>query len=152
MLEGDFFLFKFSWKEDYDMINDHGPCFLNARPFRFQKWSYDFIPSKEDVRKIPLWVKFLNFPLCCWNEVGISKVASRIGVPLEVDSLTMAKAYISFARVYVQVTSDSTLSDSILINLNINKFDQAIIYGWKPSVCSNYKTFSHDDRSCPLNP
>lgn len=46
-LEGDFFLFKFSCKEDYDSVWDNGPCFLNGRPFLFQKWKYDFRPSKD---------------------------------------------------------------------------------------------------------
>lgn len=26
ILEGDFFLFKFSYKKDFDMVNDHEPC------------------------------------------------------------------------------------------------------------------------------
>lgn len=75
---GGFFLFNFLCKEDFDLVNDHEPCFLNGRSFLFQKWSWNFKPTKEDVREIPLWINLSNFPLCYWNESRICKAASRI--------------------------------------------------------------------------
>lgn len=36
-LKGDFFLFKLTYKEDYDLVYDNGSCFLNDRSFLFQK-------------------------------------------------------------------------------------------------------------------
>lgn len=136
------------------MVNDHGPCFLNGRPFLFQKWNWDFQPTKEIIKDIPLWIKFPNFFLCCWNEGGISKVASSIGVPLTIDSLIAAKAYISFARVCVHISPNSSLPDSIPINLNEIKFEfeQPVVYDWKLKSCSKCNMFSHKDQTCLLNP
>lgn len=133
------------------MVWDGGPCFLNGRPFVFQKWSWDFRPSKEAITEIPIWIKLRNFPLCCWNETGLSKVASWVGVPLAVDSLTAAKARITFARICVQISTSSKLPDSVPINLNGKKFIQPIIYDWKPTVCSSCNSFSHDTQKCPQN-
>lgn len=150
--EGDFFLFKFSCKEDYNTVWNSGHCFLNGRPFIFKKWSKDFRPVKEEFSEIPIWVKFPNFPLCCWNELGISKVASKIGVPLAVDSLTAAKSRISFARVCVQVSPSSSFPDFITLDLDGMEFQQPVIYDWKPVVCKTCNTFSHNFTHCPLNP
>lgn len=145
-LEGDFFVFKFMCKENYDIVKDHGLCFFNGRPFLFQKWNCNFRPSKSEVKDIPLWIKMPNFPLCCWNVVGISKVASRVGIPLTVDALTTSKSIISFARVCVQITPQFILSESILIDLNMFKFEQKIVYDWNVSSCFKCQTFSHDDK------
>lgn len=75
------------------MVNNHNPYFLNGRSFLFQKWSLDFHPTKENVKEILVWIKLSKFPLCGWNQVGISIVASRIEVPMVVDSLTAAKTH-----------------------------------------------------------
>lgn len=64
-LDGDFFLLKFSCKEDYDCVWDNGPCFLNEKPIFFQKWKWDFRPTKANFIEIPLWIKLSNFPLYC---------------------------------------------------------------------------------------
>lgn len=87
-LEGDFFLFKFTIQKDYDMVFYHSSSFINGRPFIFQKYTWNFRSTKSNLSKISLWVKFPNPPLCCWNESGFSKVASKIKVPLVVDNLT----------------------------------------------------------------
>lgn len=71
---------------------------------------------------------------------------------MAVDNLTAAKARITFARVCVQINTLSPFPDTIPINLNEKKFEQEIVYNWKPSVCSLCNTFSHDRRSCPQNP
>lgn len=49
-LEEEFFPFKFSCKEDYDLVNDQRPFFLNERDKFQRKWSWDFRPSKENER------------------------------------------------------------------------------------------------------
>lgn len=36
-LQGDFFLFKFSCKKEFDSVWDNDPYFLNGQPFLFQK-------------------------------------------------------------------------------------------------------------------
>lgn len=44
------------------------------------------------------------------------------------------------------------MSDTIPIYLNGVRFDELTVYNWKPNSCSKCKTFSHEDRSWPLNP
>lgn len=102
------------------------------------------------VKKILLWIKFPIF-LCCWNEVGISKVASMIGVPLDIDSLTATKTHISFSQVCIKIILETNLPNPIPINLNGLKFDQVVVYDWKHMACSKCNAFSHEDRTCPLN-
>lgn len=108
--------------------------------------------TKGDVKDIPLWIKLPNLLLCSWNEAGISKVTSCVGLLLVVDNLTASKERITFTIVCVQVSSNSPLPDSIPLNLSGIKFQQEVSYDWKSKACKACHTFSYEDRNCPLNP
>lgn len=105
-------------KEEFDAVWDHGPWFLNGKPFIFQKWNWDFRPTKVNFNIITLWIKMPNFSLCCWNEHEISKVSRKVGIPITVENLTASKSCLTFAPVRVQVSADYVLLDSVSLNLN----------------------------------
>lgn len=146
-LEGNFFMFKFSCKDDYDMVWNNGSCFLTGHPFLF---SSDLeISGLLRVTWRLLWIKMFNFPLFCWNEAKISKVASCVGLPLTIDDLTTYKSRITFAHASIQINSPSLLLDLVPINLNEIKFNQEILYGTKPN---DFHTFYHEVFNCPIDP
>lgn len=64
------------------------PCFIYTKLFNFKKWTHDFKHFRENFKEVPIWVKFPNFSLYCCSENGITKIASKIGVPLTIDPLT----------------------------------------------------------------
>lgn len=70
---------------------------------------------KENFKDVPTWAKFINLPLCCWSEYGISKIAFKIGIPLMVDPLTTRGTHLTFARMSIQVNVFSALSSLITI-------------------------------------
>lgn len=151
-MEGDFFLFKFLCSEDYNMVWNCGPYYLNDKPFILKKWSKDFHPIKKNFVEIPIWVKFPNLPLCCWNDTSFSKIASKVGIPLTVDSLMANKSCITFARVCVQISPSSLLPNEVSLNLDGTIWKQGVVYDWKPSACLNCNTFCHDHNNYPLKP
>lgn len=67
--------------------------------------------------EITIWIKFPNLSLCCWSDSGFFKIASKVGILLDVDSLTTNKSRITFARVCVQISPSSSLPDEISLNL-----------------------------------
>lgn len=121
-MEGDFFLFKISCADDYELVWNFGPCFLNDKLFFLKKWLQDFRSVKEKFSEILSWIKFPNLSLCCWNEKGFSKIANKVGIPLTVGSLTASKSRITFTRVCVQISPSSPLPDEISLNLNGTKW------------------------------
>ncbi|KAL4563396.1 hypothetical protein LXL04_027437 [Taraxacum kok-saghyz] len=74
-----FYLFKFSTEQgmmnvlqsEHWMIKDPGTCLTKA---------------KHD--KVPVWVKIHDIPLEAWSVEGIGRIASRIGIPYDMDTYT----------------------------------------------------------------
>ncbi|KAL0904402.1 hypothetical protein M5K25_026506 [Dendrobium thyrsiflorum] len=151
-LSDGFFLFKFCNEEDYDMVWSKGAWFFQGKPFIFQKWTKNFHPTRENFSSVPIWVRIHDLPLVCWNSEGISKIASKIGIPIAVDSLTAAKTRLTYARVCIQVLVTSTLPDSVPISIEDEVIHLKIHYEWKPSTCSTCNSLAHPSSLCPSNP
>ncbi|XP_020680859.1 uncharacterized protein LOC110098381, partial [Dendrobium catenatum] len=151
-LADDFFLLKFTYSEDFDMIWSGGPWFLLGKPFFLQKWNSKFQPKRDEAASIPLWIKILNLPLALWTPSGISKIASYIGIPLYVDSLTAKRTRLTFARVCVQVDKNSVLPDEIPLEIDGDDLVLKVVYDWKPSKCDGCGSIIHPYALCPSNP
>lgn len=80
-----------------------------------KQWHRMMKLSKEDKKSIPVWVKFYNIPLEYWDEDGLSRIASAVGVPLFMDQPTSSGSRISFARVCVNIQADSLFPDNFVI-------------------------------------
>ncbi|KAL0913108.1 hypothetical protein M5K25_016540 [Dendrobium thyrsiflorum] len=151
-LSEGFFLFKFSTLEDYEMVWARGAWFILGKPFIFQKWTPHFSPKREEFNTVHIWFKIHDLPLCCWTPVGISKIATKIGIPMAVDALTASKSRLTYARVCVQVDSTATYPKQIPISVTGKLFNLKIEYEWKPELCGLCKSFNHSTTSCPTNP
>ncbi|KAI0510920.1 hypothetical protein KFK09_011531 [Dendrobium nobile] len=147
-----FFLIKFSNQEDFDLVWSGGPWFLLGKPFIIQKWSPKFQPKRDELSAIPLWIKIVDLPLALWTPKGISTIASYIGIPISVDSLTAKRARLTFARVCVSISKDSVLPDEIPINIEGEDIQLKVIYDWKPSRCEGCGSLVHSYSSCKTNP
>ncbi|PKU74754.1 RNA exonuclease 1 [Dendrobium catenatum] len=151
-LSDGFFLFNFSNAEDYEMVWSKGAWFFHGKPFVFQKWSKDFQPTRENFSTIPIWVRIIDLPLVCWNSEGISKIASKIGTPLSVDVLTVAKTRLTYARVCIQVATTSEFPEMVPISIEDVVYHLKIQYEWKPNPCDTCKSMAHTSSYCPSNP
>ncbi|GKD92404.1 zinc knuckle CX2CX4HX4C containing protein [Tanacetum coccineum] len=74
--------------------------------------------------KIPLWVKLCNVPLEAWTMKGISALASRLGKPLVMDSITANKCkqgigMVRYARVLIEVSAKKILPNDVEIVIKI---------------------------------
>ncbi|XP_028553747.1 mucin-5AC-like [Dendrobium catenatum] len=151
-LSDGFFLFKFSCREDFEMVWNKGAWFIFGKPFIFRKWTSHFSPKREDFTSVPIWFKIHDLPLCCWTPVGISKIATKIGAPVAVDSLTASKSRLTYARVCVLVDASATYPAFVPITVEGKLFNLVIQYEWRPSICDFCKSFNHTSEFCPTNP
>ncbi|XP_020683919.1 proline-rich receptor-like protein kinase PERK9 [Dendrobium catenatum] len=134
------------------MVWSKGAWFIFSKPFIFKKWTSHFSPERDEYSNVPIWFKIHDLQLCCWTPVGISKIATKIGIPLAVDALTASKSRLTYARVYVQVDSTATYPAIVPITVERKLFNLRIQYEWRPSICNLYKSFNHQAISCPSNP
>ncbi|XP_028554509.1 uncharacterized protein LOC114580608 [Dendrobium catenatum] len=117
-LNDGFFLFRFSCAEDFNMVWSRGVWIILGKPFVLQKWHLKFIPKGEEFASVPIWVKIHDLPLACWNSEGISRIASKIGIPVAADSLTEQNTRLTFARICVLVDCSATYSEEIQVSLD----------------------------------
>ncbi|GJZ08736.1 RNA-directed DNA polymerase, eukaryota, reverse transcriptase zinc-binding domain protein [Tanacetum coccineum] len=113
--------------------------------------------KKLEPKCLPVWVKMVNVPLEAWTVEGISAIASRLGKPMMMDTITSTMCHkrignFEFARVLVEMDAQKEFKKEILIqyrdrnnNAKGNKTVK-VIYDWKPPACVHCKVFGHDAR------
>ncbi|PKU69397.1 uncharacterized protein LOC110112516 [Dendrobium catenatum] len=151
-LNDGFFLISFSCTEDYDMVWSWGVWFLLGRPFILQKWHPKFKPIRDNFASVPIWVKIHDLPLACWNLEGISRIASKISIPLAADNLNEQKTRLTFARICVLVDCNATYQEKIKVSLDGDVVCLKVQYEWRPIPCDHCKSLMHYSSLCPSKP
>ncbi|PWA51539.1 hypothetical protein CTI12_AA448490 [Artemisia annua] len=109
--------------------------------------------------KFPIWVKFTNVPMEAWSINGLSAIASSIGIPVIIDTMTANVCQNGFgrteyARVLVVMYAKKKLKDQIEFqyrdkNQNMKRIKFIIVeYDWKPNVCTHCCVFEHECKQC----
>ncbi|XP_019265468.1 PREDICTED: uncharacterized protein LOC109243031 [Nicotiana attenuata] len=83
-----------------------------------------------------------------WTADALSKVASRVGIPMYTDKYTAELGKISYARVLVKVDITKPLVESVEIITPTSVKQQEIVYEWKPRLCTECLHFGHDVFEC----
>lgn len=76
---------------------------------------FDF--KKDDLHSVPTWVKLPLLDLYCLNSRAIGKITSTFGKPLSIDSPTLERSLLTYARVLVEVDASKELPNSVCVNL-----------------------------------
>ncbi|PKU69120.1 RNA exonuclease 1 [Dendrobium catenatum] len=151
-LADGFFLLKFTSPEDLESVLSGGPWFILGKPFILQRWSPKFKPKRDEATPIPIWIKIVDFPLALWTPIGVSRIASYIGIPISVDSLTASRTRLTFARVCVLISKESALPDEIPLEIDGEDMTLKVLYDWKPDKCEGCGSLIHPFSLCPKNP
>ena len=99
--------------------------------------------TKENVNKIPVWVKIHDVPVAAFTADGLSVIATKIGTPIMLDSYTSSMCNeswgrSSYARAMVEVNADRELKKSMVIaipSLDNEEYTRETIsfeYEWLP--------------------
>ncbi|GJY63014.1 RNA-directed DNA polymerase, eukaryota, reverse transcriptase zinc-binding domain protein [Tanacetum coccineum] len=94
-------------------------------------------------------------PLEAWSVDGISALASSLGNPLIMDTMTANMCHngvgrLNFARVLVEMEADKEFKKSIEVQYrdSVNNIKGTkkvnVSYDWKPLVCSHCQVFGHN--------
>ncbi|XP_077232003.1 uncharacterized protein LOC143865668 [Tasmannia lanceolata] len=148
-LHKGFYLFKFSCPEDCISVLETENHSYAGKPLIIKRWTPKGLLDQGKITRVPIWIKFPGLPLEFWNQNGISKIASLIGTPLYMDSLTAECTRLNFARLCVEIQIGAKLPDSVIIETPEGTQSQEVLYEWKPSACPQCLTFSHSAKACP---
>ncbi|GJZ60766.1 putative reverse transcriptase domain-containing protein [Tanacetum coccineum] len=156
------FSFQFSYMDGLDAILENGPWFIRNNPLILKKWHPDVNLLKEDVGNVPVWVKLHCVPVTVFSEDGLSAIATKLGIPLMLNSYTsdmcmQSWGRSSYARAMIELRADVELKYNIVVampKITKERFYMCNIhveYEWKPPRCACCKVFGHFQEECPKN-
>ena len=146
------YFFRFRDLDARDWVMESGPWHLAGRPFILRAWRPGMDMLNIQLSSIPIWVKFYNIPLEYWTTTSLGYIASVVGNPLHLDTLTENQTKLSFARICIEVGIDCQFPKSVLLDLGNGDYSTIRIeYPWIPHCCSNCKSFGHNLAQCPLS-
>ncbi|GJQ90655.1 zinc knuckle CX2CX4HX4C containing protein [Tanacetum coccineum] len=140
----------------------NGSWMIRNSPLILKKWMINTRLFKEELTRIPVWVKLHDVPIQVFSKDGISLIATQIGKPVILDSFTssMCTNYWgqgSFARCLIEVRANATLKDIVTMGIPLpdgegfTKETIQVEYEWKPPCCDHCKIFGHVYDQCPKN-
>ena len=149
--ENGLYFFRFRDLDARDWVMNSGPWHLAGRPFILRSWRPGMDMLNIQLTSIPIWVKFFNIPLEYWTNTSLGYIASVVGNPLHLDTLTENQSMLSFARICIEVGVDCEFPKSVLLDMGNGKYSTIRIeYPWAPQCCSNCKLFGHNLANCHL--
>ncbi|XP_024978939.1 uncharacterized protein LOC112516149 [Cynara cardunculus var. scolymus] len=148
------FLFKFSSTDGIQKVIDNGPWTLKNVPIFIQNWRPGLNLNSNLHDKIPLWVRIHDIPYDAWNDEGLSHIASKIGIPLAMDSWTAnmckyAAGKSAFARVLLEVPVRDSWIEEVKVRipdpdtLSMTMYALRVEYEWKHPMCTECHIFGH---------
>ncbi|GJW86650.1 zinc knuckle CX2CX4HX4C containing protein [Tanacetum coccineum] len=114
-------------------VLESGPWMIRNTPIILKKWSMSTSLLKEELTRIPIWVKLHGIPLQVFEEDGRS----------------------SFARCLIKVNPEDDLMDVVTMGIHSltgDDFTKETIrdeYEWRPPRCDKCKIFGHVHDHCP---
>ncbi|GJT23296.1 RNA-directed DNA polymerase, eukaryota, reverse transcriptase zinc-binding domain protein [Tanacetum coccineum] len=152
-------LFKFSRDDGLNEVAAKSLRMVNGKPLLVYRWDPSIGLDKVEPSVLPVWVKLCNMLMEAWTNVGISAIASCLGKPKIMDSMTTyvcksGMGRTKFARVLVEIEAIKGLKDEI--ELQYRDKNQVVKgtkkvkveYDWKPLVCSHCNVFGHSFEKC----
>ncbi|GJS03790.1 zinc knuckle CX2CX4HX4C containing protein [Tanacetum coccineum] len=117
-----FFFFKFNSHAGLEAVLEGGPWLIPKSLIILKKWSMDTRFLKEELTRIPIWVKLHDVSIQVFEEDGISLIAMFIGKHVMLDTYTSSMCNdswgrSSFARCLIEVNSEADLVDVVTIGI-----------------------------------
>ena len=141
----EFFLTRFSCKEDHEMVLRKGPWFVGEHFLSIRPWEPNFKPSSTNVSSIAVWIRLNELPIEYYEMEVLSQIGNSVGKILRIDTYTANEARGCFARLCVQVDVDKLLVTTVLLG----GIHQAVNYEGIHKLCFSCGRIGHRKEACP---
>lgn len=134
------FVIKMENTKARDRIVEGGLWYVHGQLLIVRSWEPG-MSSLQSLKSIRIWVQLSNVPLKMFNQRGLGYIASKIGVPLYMDKVTMQKSRLAISRLCLEMKISKEISKMIALVLpNRVVFVQAFV-PWLPMKCSKCRFF-----------
>ncbi|XP_038991297.1 uncharacterized protein LOC120114449 [Hibiscus syriacus] len=114
-----------------------------------RKWEPSLKRLDFDLSKISIWIHIYNVPLELFNQVGLSYIASGIGILISMDYVTALRTRLQFAKVCVEIDVNDEIPKQVEVVLQNGQSTSVFIeIPWLPPRCRKCKVFGHNDKNC----
>ncbi|KAJ8767163.1 hypothetical protein K2173_013560 [Erythroxylum novogranatense] len=102
-LPNDYFIVKFSNKEDRDFAMFEGPWMVQGHCLLVQEWTPAFHPLEAKVSKVAAWIRIPHLPMEFQTVAALRRIGYGVGRTLRIDKQTAASSRGNFARLCVEL-------------------------------------------------
>ncbi|KAJ9536684.1 hypothetical protein OSB04_un000157 [Centaurea solstitialis] len=153
------YFFKFNDFGGSSQVVEAGPLMIRGVPLFVEHWDPIKGLTKPIHNSCPLWVKLHDIPLVAFNKEGISRIASALGIPKQMDACTASmcdKAWgrPGFAKVLIETWAVGELKRELQVLIpsltggEDVRVKVKVEYLWEPSQCSHCLVFGHKTTTC----
>ena len=97
----DFFLVRFSDRDDYDKVLRGGPWFVGEHFLAIRPWEPYFKASEAKLSIVAVWVQLLELPIEFYDIEVLKDIMRAIGLVLHIDSYRATGSRGSYARLCI---------------------------------------------------
>ncbi|XP_039038081.1 uncharacterized protein LOC120175552 [Hibiscus syriacus] len=111
------YVFSFLDANLRDWVLENGPWHVQNKPLVLRRWEPGLQSLNFDLALMPVWVQLYNIPLELYSQKGLSYIASALGTPLYMDTITASRERLEFAKLCIKIEAGSVLPEDILVTL-----------------------------------
>jgi len=111
----EFFLVRFSTKEDCEAVLRNGPWFIGENFLSIRPWEPNFKPVEANISSVAIWVRLDELPIEYYHVEALQLIGNAIGKVLRIDTHTASESRARFARICIQVDIGKPLVTALLI-------------------------------------
>ncbi|GKB20225.1 trichome birefringence-like protein 3, partial [Tanacetum coccineum] len=129
------FYFKFASLRGLEQVLEQGPWLIRNVPLILTKWTPNMSLSKDNVTRVPVWVKLHKVPVVAYSDDGLSLIATQIGKLIMLDAFTSSMCVeawgrIGYARALIEVGTDKELKQEVIMAV-LNVDDEGATHTFK---------------------
>jgi hypothetical protein len=147
-----FYEFVFSSIEDARRVRSVGSWVLNPGLLKLFPWTKDFSPALQSNTSAQVWLKIHGLAQEYWRKRIIFAIASSVGTPICVDSVTskpaIERTFGHFARVLIDIDLSKELRYEVLVERTGYAFFVELEYENLPDFCVFCKAVGHNVEVC----
>lgn len=141
------FLVRFGPGTQRDEVLKRGTPTFDRKPVVIVPWQENM--ELKLVQQTNVWIQFPSLPLKYWGTENLCRLASQVGVPIDIDEMTLRKDRGQFARVQVQVEIKEDVAENVkYLDEKERLCEQVAHYEWLPVICGNCKSYGHMGKDC----
>jgi len=147
-----FYEFVFSSIEDARRVRSVSSWLLNPGYLKLFPWTKDFSPTLQTNTSAQVWMRIHGLAQEYWRKKIIFAIASSVGTPICVDSITskpaIERTFGHFARVLVDIDLAKALKHEVLVERKGFAFFVEFEYENLPEFCDFCKLVGHNISVC----